>query len=166
MPKVATEREMVEMEVAVDPSLTQHEDVPLFEGVKVVYLGAEDHKSVPLRGQVVRHTTGDGDDAVTSKRVSPLFGMAYYDFSELDVHDRKVEGDKFRMPMTHHIQKVRDKRFCVVENAAHLHWFAQRNKEFHIVAPPAVGLALSAYIQRKESQRKGGKRLIEEVTAA
>lgn len=167
MPKKATDADLIDLEeVSLEPSLVQGERTPIFEGAKVVYLGAHDHMAVPLKGSVVEHRTGEGAEAVTSKVVRPLFGMSYYDFSHLDTHGRRIEGEAHRMADNHPNQSVRDRRFQKVENAEHLYWFAQRPREFRIVASRPVMDALEQYIKRRELARKGQRRMVDEMAAA
>ena len=166
MPRHATTEDMIEQEVSLDLNLTETHVSPIFPGVKVVYLGTEERRAIPLRGSVVRHETGEGDDKVTSKEFRPLFGMMYYDFSDLDVHGRKIMEPSHRMSETHPTTKVRGRPYQLIEAGEHLYWFARRPKEFFIIPTASTKAGIEEFIKRKERARAGKQKLVDETVAA
>ena len=166
MPRHATTEDMIDQEVSLDLNLTETPASPIFPGVKVVYLGTQERKSLALRGSVVRHETGEGDDKVTSKEFRKLFGMMYYDFSDLDVHGRKIMEPSHRMSETHPTTKVRGRPYQIIEAGEHLYWCAQRKKEFRILPTVSTAEGLKEFIIRKERARQGRKKLVDETVAA
>ena len=123
MPKTAETDLPVEvppaLDVAVSP-FTAQGALPLIP-CRVVYLGANPHCAIPVRGRVREDTVGSGADAYTTKQATPS-GFTTYDFTTRDSAGRPLDqADALRfMPMHHRDPEVRGKRVAAVEHPDHL----------------------------------------------
>ena len=152
MPKPPTDQDP-DVEISL-PQGSDGQRLPVFEGVKVVYLGNKRNKNVPLRGKVAVETLGEGDDLVTTRRPITT-GFTSYDFATHNDAGKPIPA-KFFMPANHPDPVVRGKRFRVVEHPDHL-WAFQASETlyeggehvFKLLGPPSQMSILQEFFAAK-----------------
>lgn len=164
-------------EVLLATDVPKGEKVPIFRGVKVVYIGPDMHHAPTCKGRVEGQNVGgtrterredDGRLIVeivggTLIKKASAGNFTNYEFRARDLAG--VESTK-RMPRDHRIQEVRGRPYQVVEHAEHIYWFARRPQDYHIVVGPESRFALREYIATRERSRKIRQQFIDKTTAA
>lgn len=162
-------------EVMLATELYDDKTIPLFEGVKVVYIGADPHHAPVLPGRVDVTIEGgqrkesrgpDGQkfiEVIGGTRVPKATARytASYDFRARDATGQK---SAMRMPILHREIEVRDRPFQVVRHASHIYWFARRPQDYKIIMGPESRYALREYIARRERARRLRHQFETEVT--
>ena len=164
-------------EVLLATDVPKGEKIPIFRGVKVVYVGPEMHHAPTLKGRVDGQNVGgartqrhedDGRVIVeivggTLVKKASAGNFTNYDFRARDLAG--VESTK-RMPQNHRIAEVRGRPYQDVEHAEHIYHFARRPQDYHIVVGPESRFALREYIAARERSRKIRQQFIDKTTAA
>lgn len=148
-----------ESSVAVSSEITQPTR-PIVRGARVVYLGGNRHKSVPLKGKIAQERFGE--ETVESVIDS---GFTAYDFSTHDARGRVIEARM--MPATHKEPAVRGKPFVDCQHPDHLWQFSQRRgpdgqPDFKVVVPrESVRLVEEYFLAQQRGQRRRARELAE-----
>ena len=151
--------------------------IPIFEGVKVVYIGPDPHHAPTLRGRILSENVGgqrvevrgDAGEVFVSiiggtdvKNATPGGNFTNYDFR---ARDRAGVKSARRMPMNHRIVEIRDRPYQPVEHGEHLYWFSRRAQDYHIVVAPETRFAAREYIAARERSRKLRQQMVDKTVA-
>lgn len=153
---------------ALDVEFTDHailtEALPVFEGVKVVYLGSNPKRALSMKGRInVTRAELPDDLVLVTKKPGRQNGRQYYDFTLRDDHGQLSPR---RMSSTHPVIAVRDRPYADVEHPDHLYEFAKARGEFKLIGSEPALRAIEEYVRQRELMRAGAGRLRAEITGS
>jgi hypothetical protein len=152
--------------------------IPIFPGVKVVYLGSSRHHAPTLKGRVLAENVGgtrketrgpDGQVFVAIvggtdvKQASP-HNFTNYDFRAYDLAG--VKSSK-RISAQHKRAELRDRPFQDVEHGEHIYHFARekaKTGDYELLVADTAKFAVREYIAARERSRKLKQRFIDRAT--
>lgn len=168
MPRQANETNVAEapvQPVMLSDHTIQTERMPVFEGIKVVYIGRHTKRALSKRGRVNVDVAHLADGRTITTRVPGRHnGRQFYDFTLRDQHGQL---NPRRMPEDYPIHEVRGAPFAVVEHPDHLYDFARARGEFRLVSEdPDAMRRLEEFIVRRERVRSGLRKDLGELTGS
>lgn len=163
-------------DVLLTSSIQPGVKIPLFEGVRVVYIGPNPHHAPTLKGHVQIEPLGgkreeaygdEGQKFITIVGATLVPKASPRNFTNYDFRARDAAGVKSerRMPVNHKLVEVRDRPYQPVRHAEHIYWFMARPQDYHVVVAPESFFAVREYIAARERSSKLRQRFIEATTA-
>lgn len=146
-----------EVEIELGPGLISAEKTPLFEGVRVVYLGSNPHKAPVLPGRIVMIQAGNRQIPQTRNNNHTSYDFTAYDEAG-DKNPRRIGPD-------HPKAELRDRPFQWVQHADHIYRFARLPMEFRLLIAPESVYGVKEYIARRERLRKENRQFLRAATA-
>jgi len=144
--------------------------IPLFRGVKVVYLGSRPHHAPTLKGKVQVDRIGDREMKTCIPRL-----FKNYNFR---LHDAVGDPNPRRMPRDHRIVDVRDRPYEIAEHAEHVYFFALHQAPCNcpdpkcgggyalVIGDPDTRMAVREYVARRERARKARRAFVNATSGA
>lgn len=164
-------------DVLLAADVPQRERMPLFQGVKAVYIGADPNHAPTLRGRVTSENVGgmrkekrglDGALIVTILGGTIVEKAVVGNFTNYDFRAYDLAGVKSstRIPLNHKYVELRDRPYRVVKHPDHIYHFLKHPQDYHVVVGPESRFALREYIAARERSRKLHQQLLDKTTAA